>query len=216
MTLLIIKALAFAALVTSSLLVAPRTPVLTEPVQKDTIEVRRFPGVFVTNENGLPQPLAIRNLDVDVEITGTLARTTIDMTVYNPHNRVLEGEFSFPLNDGQTVARFAGRFPNQVAVIHSELSTGERYDTWRRIRDGEVLGMEDEGSRLRSPEPAVEADQLLEGTALLQVGVVEATDHHVGHVLEAVGPPQVLGGGRRERRERIPTLDPALVEVVDA
>lgn len=32
----------------------------------------------------------------------------------------------------QTVARFAGRFPDHVTVIHSELSTGERYDVWRR------------------------------------------------------------------------------------
>jgi primosomal protein N' (replication factor Y) (superfamily II helicase) len=38
----------------------------------------------------------------------------------------------------QTVARFAGRFPGRVSVIHSELSQGERYDVWRQIRDGEI------------------------------------------------------------------------------
>ncbi|HXF63824.1 MAG TPA: DEAD/DEAH box helicase, partial [Caldilineaceae bacterium] len=37
----------------------------------------------------------------------------------------------------QTVARFAGRFPNRVTVIHSGLSAGERYDVWRKLRDGE-------------------------------------------------------------------------------
>lgn len=37
----------------------------------------------------------------------------------------------------QTVARFAGRFPGRVTVIHSELSSGERYDVWRALRDGE-------------------------------------------------------------------------------
>ncbi len=36
----------------------------------------------------------------------------------------------------QTVARFAGRFPGRVTVIHSGLSTGERYDVWRQLRDG--------------------------------------------------------------------------------
>ncbi len=36
----------------------------------------------------------------------------------------------------QTVARFAGRFPGRVTVIHSALSAGERYDTWRALRDG--------------------------------------------------------------------------------
>ncbi len=38
----------------------------------------------------------------------------------------------------QTVRRVAARFPGRVAVVHSELSEGERYDTWRRARDGLV------------------------------------------------------------------------------
>ncbi len=36
----------------------------------------------------------------------------------------------------QTVRRFASRFPGRVAVLHSRLSDGERYDTWRRARQG--------------------------------------------------------------------------------
>jgi primosomal protein N' (replication factor Y) len=38
----------------------------------------------------------------------------------------------------QTVRRFAGRFPDQVGLVHSGLSPGERYDTWRRARQGEL------------------------------------------------------------------------------
>ncbi|MDY6875400.1 MAG: primosomal protein N' [Chloroflexota bacterium] len=38
----------------------------------------------------------------------------------------------------QTVARFAARFPGRVAVLHSALTKGERYDTWRRARAGLV------------------------------------------------------------------------------
>lgn len=38
----------------------------------------------------------------------------------------------------QTIRRFAARFPRQVAVWHSQLSDGERYDTWRRARAGLV------------------------------------------------------------------------------
>ena len=37
----------------------------------------------------------------------------------------------------QTVARFRGRFGDQVAVLHSGLSDGERYDAWRRLRSGD-------------------------------------------------------------------------------
>ncbi len=38
----------------------------------------------------------------------------------------------------QTIQRFAGRFPGQVGLVHSKLSAGERYDTWRRARLGEL------------------------------------------------------------------------------
>ena len=36
----------------------------------------------------------------------------------------------------QTVQRFASRFGDEVAVMHSALSEGERYDEWHRIRSG--------------------------------------------------------------------------------
>lgn len=38
----------------------------------------------------------------------------------------------------QTVRRFLSRFPGLVGLMHSGLSAGERYDTWRRARRGEV------------------------------------------------------------------------------
>lgn len=38
----------------------------------------------------------------------------------------------------QMVHRFKGRFGDQVAVLHSGLSTGEKYDEWRRIEKGEA------------------------------------------------------------------------------
>ncbi|MGN0855356.1 MAG: primosomal protein N' [Kiritimatiellia bacterium] len=38
----------------------------------------------------------------------------------------------------QTVQRFASRFGDRIAVLHSALSDGERYDEWHRIRNGEA------------------------------------------------------------------------------
>jgi primosomal protein N' (replication factor Y) len=38
----------------------------------------------------------------------------------------------------QVVARFVERFGDTVAVLHSKLSAGERYDEWRRLRSGEA------------------------------------------------------------------------------
>jgi primosomal protein N' (replication factor Y) len=38
----------------------------------------------------------------------------------------------------QTVGRFEDRFGDRVAVLHSKLGTGERYDEWERLRRGEA------------------------------------------------------------------------------
>ena len=38
----------------------------------------------------------------------------------------------------QTVARFRGRFGDQVAVMHSRMSQGERFDQWDFIRSGQA------------------------------------------------------------------------------
>ncbi len=38
----------------------------------------------------------------------------------------------------QTIERFVGRFGNNVAVLHSKLSYGERFDQWRKIKEGKV------------------------------------------------------------------------------
>ena len=39
----------------------------------------------------------------------------------------------------QTVSRFASRFGDRVALLHSRLSAGERRDEWHRLRSGEAM-----------------------------------------------------------------------------
>ena len=53
----------------------------------------------------------------------------------------------------QTVRRFMARFPNQVGLYHSKLSDGERYDTWRRARSGELKLIVGSRSALFVPMP---------------------------------------------------------------
>lgn len=53
----------------------------------------------------------------------------------------------------QLVQRFAARFPQQIAVAHSNLSVGERYDTWRRVRAGEINVVVGARSALFMPLP---------------------------------------------------------------
>jgi primosomal protein N' (replication factor Y) (superfamily II helicase) len=51
----------------------------------------------------------------------------------------------------QTVRRFLARFPGQVGLLHSMLSIGERYDTWRRARAGLLSVMVGPRSALFTP-----------------------------------------------------------------
>lgn len=53
----------------------------------------------------------------------------------------------------QTVRRFAARFGQRLAVLHSRLSVGERYDEWRRIRSGEADVVIGPRSALFAPLP---------------------------------------------------------------
>lgn len=55
----------------------------------------------------------------------------------------------------QTVRRFLARFPGQVGLIHSDLSEGERFDTWRRCRLGKLQVVVGPRSALFTPLPAI-------------------------------------------------------------
>ncbi|MGA9531227.1 MAG: primosomal protein N' [Anaerolineales bacterium] len=55
----------------------------------------------------------------------------------------------------QTVRRFLARFPGRVGLIHSQLSEGERYDTWRRARRGLLDIVIGPRSALFSPLPDI-------------------------------------------------------------
>jgi len=53
----------------------------------------------------------------------------------------------------QTIHRFLSRFPGRVGLIHSGLSPGERYDTWRRARNGQLSVIVGPRSALFVPFP---------------------------------------------------------------
>jgi primosomal protein N' (replication factor Y) len=53
----------------------------------------------------------------------------------------------------QIVRRFMARFPGQVGLLHSKLSEGERYDTWRRARNGNLKIIIGARSALFAPLP---------------------------------------------------------------
>ncbi|NMB08797.1 MAG: primosomal protein N' [Tissierellia bacterium] len=88
---------------------------------------------------------SIRNKDKDNKflihgVTGS-GKTEIylqlveEMIKLNKDTIVLVPEISLT---PQTIDRFVGRFGDNVAVLHSRLSYGERFDQWRKIKEGKV------------------------------------------------------------------------------
>jgi primosomal protein N' (replication factor Y) len=53
----------------------------------------------------------------------------------------------------QTIRRFGARFGERIGILHSRLSVGERFDTWRRIRNGEIDVVIGPRSALLAPLP---------------------------------------------------------------
>ena len=53
----------------------------------------------------------------------------------------------------QTVGRFRSRFGEAIAVLHSRLTPGERYDQWDRVRSGEATVVIGPRSALFAPLP---------------------------------------------------------------
>ncbi len=74
----------------------------------------------------------------------------------------------------QTVRRFLSRFPGQVGLIHSKLSEGERYDTWRRARSGKLKVVIGARSALFSP--------------LANIGLIVVDECHDGSYYQSEPP----------------------------
>ena len=77
---------------TGSLLMADMAPALL---------VKLLPGDTTS------VPLGINDVDIDIKVTGNIAVTTMTLNFYNDQNRNLEGQFIFPLAEGQTIHYFA-------------------------------------------------------------------------------------------------------------
>ena len=61
---------------------------------------------IVLKANG-EKEIILDTMKISAEIKGSISTTTYELTFYNPNNRILEGEFEFPLLSGQTVTGYA-------------------------------------------------------------------------------------------------------------
>ncbi|RPI32733.1 MAG: primosomal protein N' [Chloroflexota bacterium] len=76
----------------------------------------------------------------------------------------------------QTVRRFVSRFPGRVGLFHSKLSPGERYDTWRRARAGQISVVVGPRSALFTPFP--------------DLGLIVIDECHDDSYYQSESPPQ--------------------------
>ena len=77
----------------------------------------------------------------------------------------------------QTVARFRGRFGDTVAVLHSRMSQGERFDQWDLIREGQARVVVGARSALFAP--------------MENVGIVIIDEEHEGSYKQDKAPRYV-------------------------
>ena len=63
-------------------------------------------GTAVLKANG-EKEIMLDSMKISAEIKGNISTTTYELTFYNPNSRILEGEFEFPLLNGQTVTGYA-------------------------------------------------------------------------------------------------------------
>ena len=111
-------------------------------------------------------PMQLQELSMDILVMGQTAVTTMEMTFYNPNNRVMEGEFEFPLSDGQEVSRFAldiGGKLREGVVVDKALGRQAFEDITRRNVDPGLLE-KTEGNNFRArvyPMPAQGSRRIL-------------------------------------------------------
>lgn len=84
--------------------------VQAQPQDEPAVDVRRPvpPALLVKVDQDQPMTaLPVARMEVDVDIHGILAKTSITLEFANPHDRVLEGDLYFPLPEGVTVSGYA-------------------------------------------------------------------------------------------------------------
>jgi len=96
-----------------------------------------IPVLKVKNDTGVGT-LQVSKLSIDVTVTGDMATTVFDITFTNPLDRVLEGEFEFPLADGQNISRYALDMNGQLregVVVEKEKARAAYENTIRQNID---------------------------------------------------------------------------------
>ncbi len=109
------------------------------PAPPPTPPPSRPPQVWVDPALQL-EPIRLQDVAIDIRIQGFVASTRLDLTFHNPNPRVLEGEFVFPLAEGQSITGYAlevaGRLREGVVVEKETARVAYETTTRRGIDPG--------------------------------------------------------------------------------
>ncbi|MES2670371.1 MAG: VIT domain-containing protein [Pseudomonadota bacterium] len=92
---------------TGLLLIHSMSPVAQAQRTPDHMAAPALTAPPLIKASGAEIPVGLRAASMQVETDGSLARTTLLLTLYNPNDRLLEGTLEFPLQPGQQVSAFA-------------------------------------------------------------------------------------------------------------
>jgi len=83
-----------------------------------------IPSINTLDKNATP--IVLSDLHISVFVIDNIATTTMEMMFYNNNNRVMQGEFNFPLANGVTISRFALDVNGEIregVVVEKEKAT---------------------------------------------------------------------------------------------
>jgi primosomal protein N' (replication factor Y) len=109
----------------------PIPPPCLTAEQKDALE-KILDGVKISQQGKTPLPYLLHGVTSSGK-TEIYLHAVQEVLNHDRQAIILVPEISLT---PQTVNRFLSRFPGKVGLVHSKLSAGERYDTWRRARAG--------------------------------------------------------------------------------
>ncbi|MES2446891.1 MAG: VIT domain-containing protein [Bacteroidota bacterium] len=119
----------------------------------------QMPVLKVKTANAQENAVSLQKLNIDVQIMGNIATTTMTMTFYNSTSSVLEGELTFPMPDGVSISRYAldinGKMREAVPVEKAKATEVFESIERRRVDPGLLEKVEGNNFRTRIyPMPA--------------------------------------------------------------
>jgi archaellin len=119
----------------------------------------QMPVLKIKTANAKQEAVSLQKLNIDVQITGNIAKTLMTMTFYNNSDKVLEGELTFPMPEGVTISRYAldinGKMREAVPVEKTKATEVFESVERRRVDPGLLEKVEGNNFRTRIyPMPA--------------------------------------------------------------